>query len=148
MRLKKTLFLAAALSAALASAPFGGAQQKQTPPTRTAAPYDLSREVSLLGTVVSYTADSAAAPAGPHVIVQTSSGNVDVHVGSAELLEFHRLTLNPGDSVRIIGESLPYGASTMFAARIIQKGQQAVAVRTAKGFVVSMPAVHFAGGAR
>jgi len=148
MRLNKKLLLSTALSTALISVPFSGAQQKITPATRTAGPYDLSREVTLVGTVVSYTANSSGAPAGPHVMVQTSSGNVDVHLGSAELLEFHRLTLNAGDSVRIIGESLPYGGSTMFAARIIQKGLQAVAVRNTKGFVVNMPAVHVAGGVR
>jgi len=36
--------------------------------------------------------------------------------------------------VRIAGEPLALGISTYFAARIVQKGTQAVAVRNTKGF--------------
>jgi hypothetical protein len=45
--------------------------------------------------------------------------------------------LNPGDSVRIVGELLTLGDSTYFAARIVQKGAQAVAVRNLRGFLIS-----------
>jgi hypothetical protein len=74
---------------------------------------------------------------GAHVILQTASGQVDVHLGNAKVLQAGHLMLNPGDSVRIAGEPLTLGDSTYFAARIVQKGMQAVAVRNTKGFLTT-----------
>jgi hypothetical protein len=68
--------------------------------------------------------------------VQTASGQVDVHLGNTRVLQASHLELNAGDSVRIIGESLALGNGTFFAARIVQKGAQAVAVRNAKGLLL------------
>jgi len=99
--------------------------------------YSMSREVFLLGTVVRFDSASATLPMGAHVILQTASGQVDVHLGNAKVLQAGHLTLNPGDSVRIAGEPLALGDSTYFAARIVQKGMQAVAVRNTKGFLTT-----------
>jgi hypothetical protein len=108
-----------------------GAQQK--PNELRSASYQPAREVNLIGTVTSFVADSDKGPLGAHVMVHTTSGIVDVHVGSAKFLETNKLTLNSGDSVRIIGESFANGANTVFLARIIQKGALAVAVRSPQG---------------
>jgi hypothetical protein len=108
-----------------------------------ASPYQVSKEVSLQGTVVKFTADSATPPIGAHVLVQTLAGTtVDAHLGDARLLQLNHMTIAPGDSIRIIGESLPYGKGTMFFARLVQKGTQVVAVRSTSG----MPL--WPGGAR
>ena len=53
---------------------------------------------------------------------------------SAKLLQANHFTLAAGDSVRIVGESLPFGGGSQFFARIIQKGNQSVALRSARGF--------------
>ncbi len=74
---------------------------------------------------------------GAHVVLQTSSGQVDVHLGNAKVLQAGHLELNPGDSVRIVGEPLALGDSTYFAARIVQKGAQAVAVRNTRGLLTT-----------
>jgi hypothetical protein len=99
--------------------------------------YSMSREVFLLGTVVKFDSASATLPMGAHVILQTASGQVDVHLGNAKVLQAAHFTLNPGDSVRIAGEPLALGDSTYFAARVVQKGAQAVAVRNTKGFLLT-----------
>jgi hypothetical protein len=79
------------------------------------------------------------------------SGQVDVHLGNAKLLEANHLTLNAGDSVRIVGENVVLGdGSTFFAARIIQKGTQALALRSVRGFPLRPMAMNSAnkqGGA-
>ncbi|HET9995789.1 MAG TPA: hypothetical protein VFQ18_10290 [Candidatus Acidoferrum sp.] len=95
---------------------------------------DLSREVSLLGTVIKYEPVSDKPPIGAHLLLQTASGQVNVHLGNAKVLEANHLTLVPGDSVRILGETRALGDTTYFAARIVQKGTQAVAVRSSRGF--------------
>ena len=74
------------------------------------------------------------APLGPHVTVSTGSGVVDVHLGNARLLEASHLSLSAGDSIQIVGENISYGSGTQFVARVIQKGNQTVALRTTRGF--------------
>ncbi len=110
------------------------AQQKaQSVPQRNVN-YDVSREVTVQGAVVSYTENSSTAPLGAHVSVQTSSGMLDAHLGDARLLRANNFTLAAGDSVRIIGENLPFGGGTQFFARVIQKGNQSVTLRSTRGF--------------
>src|SRR6202022_255945 len=93
------------------------AQQKEAQSVpQTAQGYDVRRETVLQGTVLKYTPASSVAPLGAHVTVQTSSGVVDVHLGSAQLLDANHFTLAAGDSVRIVGESLPYGQASQFFA--------------------------------
>lgn len=121
--------LAFGLSAAAQQTAPSAAQQLQS--------YDQRREVSLVGKVVTYDAASSVAPMGAHVLLQTPSGQVDVHLGNAKLLQASHFELNAGDSVRVIGENLAYGDGTIFAARVVQKGAQALALRNAKGFPLS-----------
>ena len=111
-----------------------GAQQSTQSAAQQRRAYDVSREVSLQGTVVSFEENSSTAPLGPHVVIQTTSGQVDVHLGDARLLKAKHLTLAAGDSVRVIGENVPYGTATQFFARIIQKGSQTLTLRSTRGF--------------
>jgi hypothetical protein len=109
------------------------AGRAQQPASAVRGGYDPAREVNVVGTVSSFVANSESGPLGAHVLVQTGSGIVDVHVGSAKFLELNHLTLNSGDSVRVIGENVTNGSNTAFLARIVQKGAQAVAVRSPHG---------------
>jgi hypothetical protein len=126
-----------ALGIVLGSSFLSHAQQTSQPDVRQLRSYNLSREVFLLGTVVKFESASNAIPMGAHVLLQTSSGQVDVHLGNAKVLQASHLDLNAGDNVRIVGEPLALGDSTYFAARIVQKGAQAVAVRNTKGFLTT-----------
>ena len=99
--------------------------------------YDVGRETALEGKVVQYTEASTAPPLGAHVTVQTGTGVVDVHLGNAHLLTANHLTLSSGDTVRIVGENLAYGNGTQFVARVVQKGNQVLTVRSMRGFPLS-----------
>ena len=127
------LMLAGALAICLCAA----AQQAAQSSAQRLQSYDLRREVSLLGTVVKYDTASATPPMGAHVLLQTSSGQVDVHLGNAKVLQANHFELHAGDSLRIMGESMATGDGTFFAARILQKGTQAVAVRNTRGFLLT-----------
>jgi hypothetical protein len=105
----------------------------QQPASSLLSGYSLAREVNLVGTVSSVVENSNTGPLGTNVMVQTGSGLVDVHVGSANYLKLNHLELASGDNVRIIGENFSMGSGTVFIARIVQKGTAAVAVRSAKG---------------
>ena len=99
--------------------------------------YNANREISLIGTVVKFETASAIPPMGAHLTLQTASGQVDVHLGNAKVLKANHFELNAGDNVRIVGEPMALGEGTYFAARIVQKGAQAVAVRNEKGFLLT-----------
>lgn len=132
-RNKFSFLLAASLAICLSA----GAQQAKQAGVSQLQSYDAGREVQLVGTVVKYDSASSVPPMGAHVLVQTASGQVDVHLGNAKVLVANHLALNAGDSIRIVGEAMALGDGTYFAARIVQKGTQAVAVRNTKGFLVT-----------
>jgi hypothetical protein len=101
------------------------------------AAYDVKRETTLIGTVQSYAPAAQVAPLAAHVTLQTSGGLVDVHLGDARLLAANKFTIQSGDTLRIIGENVAYGKGTQFVARIVQKGTQALAVRSVRGIPLS-----------
>jgi hypothetical protein len=111
-----------------------GQQKTQTVGQRSPV-YDVSREVSVQGSVISFTETSTAAPFGPHVRLQSSSGVLDIQLGNARLLESNHFTLAAGDEIRVVGENVSIGSSgPQFVARMIQKGNQTLLLRSAQGF--------------
>ncbi len=110
------------------------AQSKAIAEGRNHSLYDVRKEVSLQGTVAKFTENSADLPVGAHVLVQTSSGQVDVHLGDPRLLKLNNMTISQGASIRIIGEPVTTNQGTFFLARLVQQGTQVVAVRTTQGF--------------
>jgi hypothetical protein len=124
----------ASLTCALLLSAIASAQQKAPSVSQRNFGYDVSRESVLKGTVVQYTPSSSVAPLGPHVTIATGSGVVDVHLGNARLLEANHLSLSAGESIQIVGENVAYGTGTQFVARVIQKGNQTVALRSTRGF--------------
>lgn len=149
MTLKIRSFLGSAVFAgAFLCVPFSGAQQQAASATQTNASYDVSRETVLTGKVLSYTADSTVPPIGAHVTVQTVYGPVDVHLGSAKLLEQKNFTLQAGDSVRVTGEVLSSGQMSFFAARMVEDGNQSITVRNEKGRLILLTPVHAVRGVR
>ena len=107
--------------------------------------YDMSKEVSLQGTVAKFTENSADLPRGAHVLVQTASGQIDVHLGDAKLLKVNNLSISQGSSIRIIGEPVTTDQGTFFLARLVQQGTQVVAVRSTHGMPLSRASVQSAG---
>ena len=133
-RLSRFSVLAANFAAIFLFASSARAQQAAQQTTQQLRAYDVRRESSIQGTVVSFTENASTPPLGARVSIQTSSGILDVHLGNASLLQGNHMTLAPGDSVRVIGEALAHGSGTQFFARIIQKGNQAVMLRSTRGF--------------
>lgn len=149
MNLKLPSFVTSAmLIGALSFAVPAGAQERRGPAPQPDLFYNLSRETVLQGTVVSYTAASAVAPLGPHVQMQTSSGVIDVQLGNARLLEANHLTLAQGDAIKVVGETVPFGKTSQFVARVIQKGSQAVTLRTTRGMVLAPTSGHLGPASR
>jgi len=95
--------------------------------------YDITKDVSLQGTVLTFTENSQTPPIGAHVLLQTSAGNVDVHLGDARFLHLSKLNILQGASVRFVGQMTTVGKNQIFLARLVQVGAQVVAVRSDHG---------------
>ena len=124
-----------------------GQEKASQTPARSSG-YDLKREGTLVGTVITYTESSTTAPLGAHVILQTTGGVVDVHLGDARLLTANNFSIHTGDTLRIIGENVASGTASPFLARIVQKGTQALAVRSERGIPVRYVAPKNSGGSK
>jgi hypothetical protein len=96
--------------------------------------YNIATDVSLQGTVLSYTENSATPPIGTHVLLQTSSGSVDVHLGDARLLHLAKMNIAKGSNIRFVGQMDSAGSNSVFLARLVQVGAQVVAIRSERGF--------------
>lgn len=92
--------------------------------------YDVARETTVSGKVLQY---SSASAKGALLVLQTSCGNLDVHVGNPRLLAANHFSLQAGDEVTITGENVVLGNITMFTARVLQKGTQSLTVRSKNG---------------
>ena len=112
--------------------------QEQSKTLTRADVYSTARESKLQGTVVSYTTGSATAPAGAQLELQTATGIVNVHLGNTRLLAANHLSLQTGDSVTVVGETLSVASGTVFAARVIQKGTLAVTLRSPNGVPLAL----------
>jgi hypothetical protein len=130
----RKLWMSAAAAIGLCAGALG--QQPATTPVAGAGEYDVKRESEFVGTVVAYAANSKIAPFGARVTLQTGSGVLDIHLGDPRLLAANHFSIATGDTLRIVGESLATGNASLFVARIVQKGTQALAVRTSRGFPI------------
>ena len=108
------------------------ADRPRQPAMRTLA-YDATQETVVEGTVLSYTAESATPPIGAHLVLQTASGAIDVHLGAARFLQANNFSLATGDSVKVVGVKSDTRQGAVFLVRVIQKGGQSLVLRTANG---------------
>jgi len=112
---------------------------------RAGAAYDVARERVITGKIVQYSASSTTPPLGAHISLQTSSGTIDVHAGNAKVIQASNISLQAGDSVSITGETVQFGNSNVFVARLIQQGSQSVTVRSKNGVPLLPTAVNANG---
>src|SRR6267142_1840153 len=112
----RKLSMVAAVAIALCTGAFG--QQPPAALATRAGEYDVKRESDVVGTVVAYAANSKTSPFGARVTAA------------------NHFSIATGDTLRIVGETLSAGNANLFVARIVQKGTQALAVRSARGFPI------------
>jgi hypothetical protein len=110
-----------------------GQQIPQIAGHRAGAAYDVARESVISGKILQYSAASTTPPLGARISLQTGSVTMEVHAGNAKMIQASNISLQPGDTVSITGETVPFGDSSVFVARVIQKGSQSVAVRSKNG---------------
>jgi len=99
--------------------------------------YDASKEVTLKGTISSVvTKPSKGMLMGEHVMLTTSSGSVDAHIGSYASRDKRLNSLAPGQSVSAVGVKMNIRGQNVFIVRTIEADGQTIKVRNQRGFFV------------
>lgn len=130
-----TKLLAAALSFLLwpalpARAQSGSAAAQQ------AVPYDISKETRVQGTIQSVDSSGSHLPVGTHILVQTSDGVVDAHLGPLNKASLDALNLNAGESVTLTGMDQALPGGNVFMVRILTTPSRVVILRNERGYPV------------
>jgi len=126
------------LTASLLAAPLH-ADNKPVAFKRTvlAPRYDSNKEVTVQGTVQSVVnKPTPGMMLGGHLIVSTTEGTVDAHVGSFVLSGPHATSFAPGQPVKLVGVMTTINGKSVFLARQIQTGNRTLTVRNQRGFLV------------
>jgi hypothetical protein len=101
-----------------------------------AATYDATTETTVTGTIdeVRTIEPTGGAMGGVHLMVSTSSGLTEVHVGPAWYVSSKNITFAKGDRLTIVGSNTKMAGKDAVIAREITKGGQTLTLRVAKGF--------------
>jgi hypothetical protein len=100
--------------------------------------YDVSREVTLSGTVSCVlTRPALGMLMGPHLLLASVSGLVDVSLGRWGLQGKDALSLTPGRQVEVTGATKTLRNKEVFIARIVKIGDKVYRIRNEYGIPVS-----------
>ena len=113
--------------------PLGAQTARQSHPF-----YDISKEVTLKGTVSDVLAKAAPGTmAGPHLLFATSSGKVDASLGRFALQGKDPLSVAAGKEVEVTGVMKTIKGREIFVARIVKVNGKAYRLRNQHGVPMS-----------
>lgn len=123
--------------------------------TVTASTYDVTKEVTLEGTIQSLVRKPAPGTImGAHLIVSTGQGTVDAHIGNYLVVGKYAMPFASGQSVKLTGMMVTINQKNVLLVRTMQMGDRAITVRNEHGFLVypgakaRLTGVSSTGGAR
>lgn len=123
--------------------------------TVVAPRYDATKEITISGTVQSLaTTPTPGRLMGAHLMVSTSNGTVDAHVGNLVQSGSHATSFAAGRAVKLVGVMTTVNNKSVFLTREIQTANGTIEVRNEHGFLINPSAktrstrISSAGGAR
>ena len=98
--------------------------------------YNPATETTLSGTIdsVKTIPSQGRGGTGLHLVLTTSSGPMEVHVGPASFVSSKNVTFAKGDALTVVGSKVTMAGQVVVIAREIKKGEQVLTLRDAKGF--------------
>jgi len=111
-----------------------------TPGSVVPPKYDITREVTLTGTVSSVlksTTREMPMLGGSHLIVQTTSGKIDASLGGYAMKAVGALPVAPGQQVQITGVMKTIRDQQVFITRLVQVNGRIYKIRNEHGFVLT-----------
>jgi hypothetical protein len=149
------LCLLATLAISLLAAPLYANESVAPKRTVIAPRYDMTKEVTLTGTVENVVRKPAPGTImGAHLMVATAQGTVDAHIGNLVFAGKHPSSFASGQSVKLVGIMTEINHQNVLLVRTIQTGSSTIAVRNERGFLVlpgpsaRLAGVSSTGGAR
>jgi len=106
------------------------------PPSQFPVPYDVSKEIKIQGTIQQIDTSNDRTPVGTHVLLQTSSGVVDAHLGPLNKASLNALQLSVGESLTLTGMNESTSSGTVMLVRILTTPSRVVILRSEHGFPV------------
>ncbi|MGH9515177.1 MAG: hypothetical protein ACRD3P_05810 [Terriglobales bacterium] len=97
--------------------------------------YDASREITVTGNVKGISVHSKS-PSGAHLLITTSQGLIDVHLGKFALRGSQPLSVQPGEQVSVVGVMTWVDGSQILLARTVSIGTKSFVIRNQHGAVV------------
>ena len=96
--------------------------------------YSSATETTVAGTVEDVkNVPPGGGNGGLHLILNTASGPVEVHVGPTWYVSSRNVTFTKGDAVSLVGSKMMMSGREVLIAREITKGQQTLTLRAANG---------------
>jgi molybdopterin biosynthesis enzyme len=127
----RTALVAVAVLALCAGGALAG---KKTPVASDTPRYDASSEYVVKGTVTEVkTHTSVSGYDDTHVMMSTSVGEMEVHVGPTSYLTKHGFQLQPGDQIVLTCSKVSYEGTPVLVAREIERGKQSLTLRNTSG---------------
>lgn len=121
---------------AWAAVPAGAQSTSKPAPVHPAPLYDVSKEVTLQGTVSNVvTKPGTGMLLGNHLIVGTAQGAVDAHVGRA-LEGKNPIKVKSGDAVKLTGVMATIQHNQVFLVRSVEDNGTTYAVRSDHGLLL------------
>ncbi len=111
------------------------------PVKRVSTPkYDVSKEVTLDGTVSSVKTKAPGKLVGGHLFLSSGSKTVDGHLGPYALTGVHGVKVSAGEKVKLVGVMSTFRGSQVFLVRKVETENASYTIRNEHGFPLLMGA--------
>jgi hypothetical protein len=129
-----------ALALCLLATPIYAQTAQATPKSAVSPKYDITQEVKLTGTVTSVvknTTPEMQMLGGSHLIVETTSGEIDASLGGYAMKAEGALSVAPGQQVQVTGVMKTIRNQQVFVTRLVQVNGRVYKIRNEHGFVLA-----------
>jgi len=131
------LCLLMTLAISLLVGPLYGNESVAPKRTVIASKYDVNKEVTLSGTIESLVQKPTPGMiVGGHLMVSTSQGTVDAHIGSYLIAGKYAIPFESGQPVKLVGIMTTFNHQNVLLVRTIQTENRTITVRNDHGFLV------------
>lgn len=95
--------------------------------------YDTSTETTITGTVEKVMQTQRNRVTGTQLVVKTTEGNMEIHLGPADFVSREGFTFSPGDNVEVLGSKVTIGQTAALIAREVTKDGRKLVLRDDRG---------------
>jgi len=106
------------------------------PAEQGAALYNVATETTVRGVVRAiedFTCPVSEAEMGRHLVLQTASGRLQIHLAPARVMRSQKFSFSPDDQIEVVGSKLSVQGQESIIARDITRGNESFFIRDRAG---------------